>query len=222
MRVTAATKSATRRRILDAARKLFAEEGFETATTRDIARRAQIAVGTLFNYFPTKESIVLCLVSEAHAQATEVFAREAGARESSGDATVPTLEEELFALVASGLRKLRPYRRFLSPVLESSLTPLADDPEGPAAAFRLVHLEAVSRIAARHGQLVALSALALQLYWTLYTGVLSHWARDTSPRQEDTLALLDQALAMFAGWLAGQAEPRTLNQKGDSSDADDY
>jgi len=67
MRVTSETKIATRQRILQAAQKLFAEEGFESATTRDIARAAKIAVGTLFNYFPTKEAIVECLVSEAYA-----------------------------------------------------------------------------------------------------------------------------------------------------------
>jgi hypothetical protein len=39
------------------------------------------------------------------------------------------------------------------------------------------------------------------LYWTLYTGVLAYWSSDASPRQEDTLALLDQSLAMFVGWL---------------------
>ena len=38
MRVTAETKAATRKRILDSARRLFAEKGFEPTTTRDIAQ----------------------------------------------------------------------------------------------------------------------------------------------------------------------------------------
>ena len=45
------------------------------------------------------------------------------------------------------------------------------------------------------------SPIALQVYWTLYIGVLSFWAADKSPKQEDTLALLDQSIAMFVGWL---------------------
>jgi hypothetical protein len=68
-------------------------------------------------------------------------------------------------------------------------------------------LEVVSRIVGRCGQLETLSSIALQLYWTLFTGVLAFWAKDSSPRQEDTLALLDQSLSMFACWLtpgAGQ------------------
>ncbi|HEY2148064.1 MAG TPA: hypothetical protein VGH32_09015, partial [Pirellulales bacterium] len=64
------------------------------------------------------------------------------------------------------------------------------------------HLEIVASLAQKHG-IAELSPVALQLYWTLYTGVLSFWAADKSPKQEDTLALLDQSLAMFVAWLNG-------------------
>ena len=69
--------------------------------------------------------------------------------------------------------------------------------------LRLAHLEAVAELAKKHG-LGELNSLALQLYWTLYTGVLLFWAGDRSPKQEDTLALLDQSLAMFTGWLESE------------------
>src|SRR5688572_17157211 len=71
MRVTDETKNATRQRILDEAKKRFAQQGFEATTTRDIACAAGIAVGTLFNYFPTKESIVDYLVRDGYARAAE-------------------------------------------------------------------------------------------------------------------------------------------------------
>src|SRR5687768_3490876 len=112
MRVTAKTKTATRQRILDAAQKLFAAQGFEAATTRDIARKAEIAAGTLFNYFSTKEAIALCLVSEAHAAAAEQFE----ASVSSESSQPLTLEEELFAHVAVVLRKLKPFRKSLTAI----------------------------------------------------------------------------------------------------------
>ena len=49
---------------------------------------------------------------------------------------------------------------------------------------------------------------------TLYTGVLVFWAHDKSSRQEDTLALLDESLAMFVGWLNGHRDPiGTLRRK---------
>lgn len=196
MRVNAETKAATRRRILEAAERLFAEQGFEATTTRDIAAAAEIASGTLFNYFATKEAIVGCLASAAIEAAGADFARQA--REG------PSFDEELFAYVAAGLRRLKPLRKHLSSLLQTSLSPLADAPADEAASLRVAHLETVSRLAERHGR-GELSAVALQLYWTLYTGVLAFWANDRSPKQEDTLALVDHSLGMFVGWLDGQA-----------------
>jgi hypothetical protein len=46
----------------------------------------------------------------------------------------------------------------------------------------------------------------MQMYWTLYLGVLSFWIHDKSPKQEDTLALLDQSTAMFVGWLQSDSD----------------
>lgn len=198
MRVTAETKAATRQQILDAAQTLFADKGFEATTTRDIAQAAKIATGTLFNYFPTKEAIVTCLVGESLTNGQQEF--QARAEPAS------SLAEELFAYVAAGLRKLRPFRKYLVPMLETTLCPLAGvRGAGDANALRVEHLETVTRIAAKHG-FDAISPVAVQLYWTLYIGALAFWAADKSPKQEDTLALLDQSLEMFVGWLQKSKE----------------
>ena len=198
MRITAAAKDETRKRILKVSQKQFAQQGFEQTTTRDIARDANIAVGTLFNYFPTKESIVENLVNEGCARAAERFAAEL---ERNGQPNSVTLEEELFAHVAAVLRELKPYRKYLPAVLETSLSPLATERAGDVASLRTAHLEIVSQILLRHAAHCAISPVAIQLYWTLYTGVLIFWASDKSPKQEDSLALLDESLSMFVGWL---------------------
>jgi AcrR family transcriptional regulator len=200
MRVSAQTKAATREAILQAAGRLFDSDGFDRTTTRDIARAAGIASGTLFNYFPTKEAIVAALAAEAIADAQAA----AGSASSHED----TVEEELFGLVAAGLRKLKPLRKFLPALLETTLSPLAVAPPDESASLRVSHLEAVAALAARHGY-AHLTPTALQLYWTLYTGVLVFWANDASPRQEDTLALIDDSLNMYAAWLCEHHRART-------------
>src|SRR5215211_1697825 len=169
MRITAAAKDETRKRILKVSQKQFAQQGFEQTTTRDIARDANIAVGTLFNYFPTKESIVENLVSEGCTRAADRFAVE---RKRNGQENPSTLEEELFAHVAAVLRELKPYRKYLPAVLETSLSPLASDHSGDQTSLRAAHLEIVSQILLRDGPQNAVSPIAIQLYWTLYTGVL--------------------------------------------------
>jgi AcrR family transcriptional regulator len=196
MRITSEKKEATRRRIVESAIALFRTRGFDATTTRDIARAASIATGTLFNYFDTKESLVASLAAEALAKARCTFI---------GRAMEASLEEELFGLVAAELRQLKPLRTFITPILETVLSPLAAARrDGDGEAFRLEHLEIVAGIACKHA-LAELSPVALQMYWALYTGVLAYWAADKSPRQEDTLALLDQSLNMFAAWMRESA-----------------
>lgn len=51
-------KKKTRKAISDMATKLFIERGYNEVTTAEIAERAGVSVPTLFNYFPTKESLV--------------------------------------------------------------------------------------------------------------------------------------------------------------------
>lgn len=51
-------KEATRQRVLDAARELFDTQGYEETTVREIARRAAVAVGSVFTTFASKGDIL--------------------------------------------------------------------------------------------------------------------------------------------------------------------
>jgi AcrR family transcriptional regulator len=50
-------KEHTRQQIANTARRLFAERGFDAVTVVDVARAADVAPATVFNYFPTKEDL---------------------------------------------------------------------------------------------------------------------------------------------------------------------
>jgi hypothetical protein len=76
-------------------------------------------------------------------------------------------------------------------------------PEGED--LRVAHLEAVGEILRKHGRSEPPPA-TLHLYWTLFTGILAFWSRDDSRHQEETLAVLDQALKMFLPSLPGPKE----------------
>lgn len=194
MRITAETKSETRRRILSAAVCLLKTDGWHDTTTRAIAAKAGIATGTLFNYFPTKEAIAAELIAEGLQKATESFSVKEGEELS--------LEADLFTLVWSGLANLREFRKFLGPAAETIFSPLACPSATSAGdAIRAGHLELVEATASRYGFRDGLSVVAAQLYWTLYLGVFAFWAADDSPGQEDTLALLDRSLKLFVASL---------------------
>ena len=53
-----------RNAILDAAAGLFAERGLAAAPTSEISRRADVAEGTLFTYFKTKDDLINALYRE--------------------------------------------------------------------------------------------------------------------------------------------------------------
>jgi AcrR family transcriptional regulator len=51
-------KQRTRELIADTARRLFVERGFDRVTVAQVAREAEVAEATVFNYFPTKEDLL--------------------------------------------------------------------------------------------------------------------------------------------------------------------
>jgi AcrR family transcriptional regulator len=51
-------KAQTRRRLADVAFKLFQQRGFDGVTVAEIADASDVAVSTLFAYFPSKEALV--------------------------------------------------------------------------------------------------------------------------------------------------------------------
>lgn len=57
-------KDSKRARIIDAAKRRFGRFGIKATTMQDIARQAEIAVGTIYQFFPDKDSLVLAWVDE--------------------------------------------------------------------------------------------------------------------------------------------------------------
>jgi len=51
-------KARARRHIADTAARLFAERGYEHVSVTDVAREAEVAEQTVYNYFPAKEQLV--------------------------------------------------------------------------------------------------------------------------------------------------------------------
>ena len=58
------TKASNRQAIIDAARQVFAELGYGATTVRDIIRATDLASGTFYNYFKSKEEVFQALQDE--------------------------------------------------------------------------------------------------------------------------------------------------------------
>ena len=64
-------KAQNRAKLLAAARKVFAEKGVGAATARDIVRETDLATGTFYNYFDSKEEVFTALLEELAGKARE-------------------------------------------------------------------------------------------------------------------------------------------------------
>jgi AcrR family transcriptional regulator len=83
------------RTILGTALELFRERGMERVTTNDIAKRANIPIGSLYRYYPNKESIIDAIIAMYVEDLSTVF------KEIAHQPTVPNLswEEVMTALL---------------------------------------------------------------------------------------------------------------------------
>ncbi|MCB8942775.1 MAG: TetR/AcrR family transcriptional regulator [Ardenticatenaceae bacterium] len=95
--------AARKQQILDAAAHVFSQKGYERATTREIAETADLAEGTLYNYFPSKRDL---LIGVAQHYAEEVIA-------DIDNAQAETFEGMLTQIMANRFRRGQERRLFM-------------------------------------------------------------------------------------------------------------
>ncbi len=96
----------TRQQIIETAAKLFLKQGYHGTSMRDIARDAQIALGSIYNHFATKEDIFEAVFLAYHPYQTIIPA----VQEANGN----TVEEMLRNIASSILSGLRNNPEFLN------------------------------------------------------------------------------------------------------------
>jgi len=160
----------TRRRIVNAARELFHEHGFDATSVDTIARRAGVAKGTVFLHADSKERLLL-LAFEADWVETATAALDdvdPGQR----------LAGALFGVFAHFFRMyerdLALARRF---VKELVVLPHEDNPLAPVTLDFIARLAELIARRQRTGELhpEVDPALAAQISFALYSGVLVGW-----------------------------------------------
>ena len=190
----AQNKAAIKKRIVTAALSLFQTKGFDSTTTKAIARKAGIAEGTVFNYFRTKEDIAL------HFFELEVDQAIASVRDHPRLRKAP-LEEKLFALVHSQLEFLAPYERFIGAAFIHALKPASPLGIFSHRAQELRHryvgfVQELLDESLPKNQFSPLTFLAPEVFWIYYLGALLYWLHDASPGKQNTLAFLDRSLSI--------------------------
>jgi AcrR family transcriptional regulator len=97
----ARSQAARRRRVLDATLALAAEGGFDAVQMRDVAAAADVALGTVYRYFSSKERLLLEAMAEQQADLRSYL--------HSHPPAEPTPAGRVLAVLARSNRTLRKY-----------------------------------------------------------------------------------------------------------------
>jgi len=85
------TQAATRHRLLDAARELATEGGYEAVGMRQVAARAGVSAPTAYLYFSSKDHVLVDLLVELAGQTTETLSSRPRRGRSPVERAVATL-----------------------------------------------------------------------------------------------------------------------------------
>ncbi len=82
-----------RRQIADAAVQLFIDKGFHKTTTRQIARAAGFSIGSLYEYFASKEDVLYMVCEAIHAEVERGVTAAMSQAKGGRDALVKIIHE---------------------------------------------------------------------------------------------------------------------------------
>jgi len=150
-----------RREIIAAARAVFLAKGYERATLDDIARRAEFAKGTLYNYFHSKGELFEALADEVFGEViAEVRAATAPAR---------TVGEAVVAATAVVLKYITVHDHFFRMAMAHQGRARRED----VARIRSVIARRIEELAAATGErLVAAGGAATKGYDAVFLGLI--------------------------------------------------
>lgn len=111
--VRARREGARRTQILEAAAHVFARKGFDGATVHEIARAAKLSEGSIYNYFRSKEDLVIHIPQHLVRPALVPLAAPPEAR--SGE----EMEQRLRAMAQAMVDRVRAYAPFLKVFLSA-------------------------------------------------------------------------------------------------------
>jgi AcrR family transcriptional regulator len=192
-----------RRRILEAARAVFIEHGYDAATTREIAARAEVSVGTVFVYAKDKRDLLLQIVNDdleaINLKGEKVLERPGGVLER-----LMGYFRLRYRYWAGEPRLARPALRETSDFLhlqDAEAEPLGEETQRfySRRPQLLQQIELMLRRAQEDGEVAAdvRPDLVASLVFSLYLVEARRWLSDKEPRLAAGVARLEEVLGLF-------------------------
>jgi AcrR family transcriptional regulator len=198
-------KARTRRLIADTAARLFAERGYERVTVTDVAREAEVAEQTVYNYFPTKEQLVTDREQQVQDRLCDLI-------RSRPPSATPAAAIRCFVLEAvTGIRAIPPdiwrgelgYLAAISPTVHRLVLELTDRQAGALAA-------AISETTAVAPEVARLQGIALAAVFQIIIIDAGQRTQDGQSQAEiadELRPMVENILDELDRWLSASAPP---------------
>ena len=193
----------SRARIIEAARSLFAEHGFETVSMDDVAAEARVSRTTVFNHFPTKQALLEGVTERILEGYEELLA---GSLRSTGTTVVDRVRR-LFRDIGRGVtRESRLHRAVFREISRVMLTP-----DEPGRAF-VIRREAIERLTQLMTQGQAAGELRTDVmaqhlasaFDSLVFGTVAFWMMEASDSLQARMKLNAELFLDMAGSSGGE------------------
>jgi len=208
MKISSKVKEQTRIRLLEAAVDVISEKGFDKASMREIANRADVADATIYNYFSTKEKLLYGYCELVQQQVMAEL-------KAIDDFHEYSLRDQLHQLVEMELRMWLPAREFLQQVFAQTYAApsvgfeLLSDTK---AILKMMVVELIdASIEAGEMPEQPYQDLLPALFWDYQTAILAYWLKDSSDNFAHTTQLVDQSTEIIAQLLVGGVIGKTLD-----------
>ncbi len=198
MKISNKQKKENRKKIIRVAVDIMIEKGFKTATMRAIAQKAGIGDATIYNYFPTKESIIFAYYEEHLEECIHRLKKVDGFNEFTLHEQLQTFIDiqldlflrdrefidlsfnRIFFTFNQNFRQLYPIRNLFIDIVDDIFKSSIEVKEIPEQVFQeTIYL----------------------LFWDYYIGIITYWLNDKSENFSDTTFIVDKSLDLFCAVL---------------------
>jgi AcrR family transcriptional regulator len=186
----------TKAAILEAALELFRERGYEQTTMRDIAEKANVALGNTYYYYRSKEHLIQAFYQRSHeehlAACQGVLEKEKG------------FKARLLGVLRAKVQVIEPYHQFAGVLFRT-----AADPTSPLNPFSTESLETRKQNTEIFEQVIKGARLRIaisnelleelpNLLWVYQMGIVLFWIHDSSANRTRTHQLLEHTVDIVA------------------------
>ena len=190
MKVSKEQKEQTRLKLIEAAVEIISEKGFRATTMKAIAKRADVGIATIYNYFPNKDKILYAYFEEQYIKLAQKI-------EEIEDFDEYELNEQIQTLIETCLDNFLEDREFVAEAARVAIfSPFTSFNNSKRA--RDIFLDTVKELWNKYIEKRGLDTPLVQdwmllLFWEYYLAIIAYWLEDSSESFNHTTQLIDKS-----------------------------